>query len=76
MTTVDVIMRDRKANAKELLAARRFVLDRVAGIGLIEAARRLGVDSESYASRLLAGKVRRRLLLSELRKLREGGGGR
>jgi transcriptional regulator with XRE-family HTH domain len=59
---------DRAANEQELRSARRFVLA-CDGPGIVEGARRLGV-SPGYLSQLLRGERNRRLLLSELRRLR------
>ena len=59
---------DRAANDQELRSVRRFVLA-CDGPGIVEGARRLGV-SPGYLSQLLRGGRNRRLLLSELRRLR------
>ncbi len=67
-STCRPLVQDRFANHRQLRAARRFVLG-YGGPGLARAGRRLGL-SAGYLSQLLQGTRRRRLRLSELRRLR------
>lgn len=69
MTTDVTELRDRRASSAELRKARRYVLDVDDGIGIKEAARRLG-RSTGFVSDALKGKTPTPLMLSDLRKLR------
>ncbi len=66
----ETLVRDRKATDREIDSVRRFIFDPITGIGVVEAARRMGLKSGGYLSDMLRGKVKRRLMLGEIRMIR------